>query len=54
MHVERDDAVAKLWLDPVRLATSRSFNGAELGRIQRLVEEHEQEFGRRWREHFER
>jgi len=29
IHVERDEHVAKLWLDPVRLAASKSFAGGQ-------------------------
>lgn len=36
VHVERDQHVAKFWLDPVRLAASGGFNAKELGRIQNL------------------
>ncbi|MEW5949806.1 MAG: DUF4160 domain-containing protein [Thermodesulfobacteriota bacterium] len=30
IHVERDDRVAKFWLDPVRLQSSGGFNRLEL------------------------
>lgn len=29
VHVERDDKIAKFWLDPIRLQMSRGFNRAE-------------------------
>jgi len=35
VHIERDVNVAKVWLDPVRLAGSGGFRSAEIGRIQR-------------------
>jgi hypothetical protein len=37
VHVERDDRIAKFWLDPVRLQTSGGFSRAEIGRIQKLM-----------------
>lgn len=37
IHIERDDQIAKFWLDPVRLAKSGGFNRAELGDIEKLV-----------------
>ena len=40
VHVERDDAVAKYWLDPVRLQRGVGFDRVELRRIHRLVEQH--------------
>lgn len=35
VHVERDDAVAKFWLEPVRLQQSAGFRRVELHRIHR-------------------
>jgi len=37
VHVQRDDAVAKYWLDPVRLQDSTGFSRTELARIEALV-----------------
>jgi len=54
IHVERDDAKAKFWLDPVRLERSTGFGSAELNKIQRLVDEHVAEMRRRWDEYFGR
>ena len=52
VHVERDVNVAKFWLDPVRLSGSGGFRRAEIGRLQRLVEEHQAELLRSWDEFF--
>ncbi len=52
IHVERDASVAKFWLDPVRLASSGGFRSAEIGRMQRLVDEHKEELLRSWNEFF--
>ncbi len=40
IHVAREDNEAKFWLQPVGLAASYGFKGAELARIHALVEEH--------------
>ena len=53
VHIERDDKVAKFWLDPVRLQISRGFSSKELNRIRKLVEENQEDFQRRWNEYFE-
>ena len=37
IHVERDDNVAKVWLDPVRLHSSGGFTRIEIGQIEKLV-----------------
>lgn len=43
IHVARDDAEAKFWLDPVSLAANFGFRAAELRDIERLVAEHREE-----------
>ena len=52
IHVERDNDTVKFWLDPVRFQRSRGFSRHELNRIQRLVEEHNEELLRSWDEYF--
>jgi hypothetical protein len=52
VHVERDDQVAKFWLEPVRLQHSRGFSRSELHRIQRLVEEHQAQLLESWNVYF--
>lgn len=52
MHVERDDNTAKFWLDPVRLQNSGGLRGAEINRIQKLVEENQEDLLRSWHEYF--
>jgi hypothetical protein len=52
VHVERDDRVAKFWLDPVRLASSGGFSRVELGRIHALVAEHRDALTEKWHDYF--
>lgn len=52
IHVEREDDVAKFWLEPVRLQSSKGFSRAELARLQRLVERHRAQLLRAWNEFF--
>lgn len=52
VHVEREDRVAKFWLDPVRLHRSGGFPRVELQRIQGLVARHEIDLTRSWNEFF--
>ncbi len=54
VHVQREDRVAKFWLDPVALAKTGGFKAAELNRIARLVHDHQQEFLEKWHEFFGR
>jgi len=52
VHVERDDAVAKFWLEPVRLERSSGFGSAELRRIRRLVLANRDTILRAWYAYF--
>ncbi len=52
VHVEREHAQAKFWLDPVRLHASVGFGRVELGRIEATVAEHDDRFLGAWRDYF--
>jgi hypothetical protein len=52
IHVERDDAEAKFWLEPILLEHSHGFGSKEINRIRRLVEEHDQELLESWHAFF--
>jgi hypothetical protein len=54
VHVEREDNIAKFWLDPIRLQRSRGFNRVELRRIQRLIDEHYAQLLEAWHGYFGR
>jgi hypothetical protein len=54
VHVERDSAVAKFWLVPVRLDKSKGFASTELNRIQRIVEEQNSILLEEWHGYFDR
>ncbi|HHJ20386.1 MAG TPA: DUF4160 domain-containing protein [Gammaproteobacteria bacterium] len=54
VHVERDDKVAKFWLDPVRLQRSGGFNRSEISRIHRMVEENSTALKEDWNDYFGR
>jgi hypothetical protein len=52
VHVRRDRATAKFWLDPVRLANSRRLPDHELRTIYTLIEENRETILEAWHEHF--
>ena len=54
IHVQRDDAMAKYWLKPVRLDYSIYFRPVELRRIQAIIEEHRDIILENWNEYFGR
>lgn len=54
VHVSKGDGVAKLWLEPVRLAYARGLTPAELRRLRELTRDHARTFVERWHEVFGR
>jgi hypothetical protein len=52
IHVEREAAIAKYWLSPVRLAKSGRFGSRELREVERMIVEHEPRLLEAWNEHF--
>lgn len=52
VHIERDDKVAKFWLEPARLQTSGGFSRTEIRRIQELVKAHADELKEAWNAYF--
>jgi len=52
IHVERDDKVAKFWLDPVRLQSSGGFSRTEISRIHKIVGENAGELVEAWNDYF--
>ncbi len=52
VHVEREDKIAKFWLDPIRLQRSGGFSRSEIGRIQKLVSAHHERLLEAWNEYF--
>lgn len=51
VHVEREDKVAKIWIDPVVVERDGRFRSAELNDIVRLVLEYRQELLAAWQKH---
>jgi hypothetical protein len=54
IHVERDDKVAKYWLDPIRLQNSGGFNRFELRQIRSIIEDNQVPLLEAWNEFFGR
>jgi hypothetical protein len=52
VHIEREDCVAKFWLDPVRLQSSGGLSRIEIRHIERLVSRHQSELMEAWDEYF--
>jgi len=54
IHIERDDKVAKFWLDPIRLQNNGGFNRVELRQIRSIIEDNQEIFMEAWNEYFSR
>ena len=54
IHVERDEKIAKFWLDPIRLQNSGGFNRFELKQIQAIIVENRDALMETWNEYFSR
>jgi hypothetical protein len=52
VHVERDDKVAKFWIDPVRLQMSGGFGRAEIARIHKIIVSNSERLTEAWNEYF--
>lgn len=52
VHIERDDNVAKFWLAPPRLQEAGGFNRKEINRIERIIEDHQEQLMDSWNEYF--
>lgn len=54
IHIERDDRVAKYWLDNMELASSYGFKSYELTELRSLVIANKKLFLEKWYEFFSR
>jgi len=54
VHVERDDKIAKFWLDPIRLQSSGGFNRIEISKMHKIIKEHHSQLLEAWNEYFGR
>ncbi len=52
IHVERDEKIAKFWLDPIRLQMSGGFNRTEITRINKIIIENHTLLTEAWNEYF--
>ncbi len=52
VHIERDDKIAKVWLDPIRLHSSGGFNRAEISKILKIIEDKRESMMEVWNDYF--
>ena len=51
VHVEREHATCKFWLEPIELARSHGFSARELNTIRRLINAHRPAILEAWHDH---
>ncbi len=51
IHIQRDQSLAKFWLNPVTLASSKHFAASELTVLRQHVEHHLQALREAWNEY---
>lgn len=53
IHIVNANGEAKFWLEPIiSLAAYYKLNSKELNKIHKIVEEHKNEFIKKWKKHF--
>lgn len=52
VHIEKDNKIAKFWLNPVRLENSGRFNRYEINYLFKVVVEYNEHLIRSWNEYF--
>ena len=52
IHIQRDNMLAKFWLNPVSLASSMRFSAKELRKLEMLETENENTLMEAWNEYF--
>ena len=52
VHIEADENIAKVWLDPIRLENSGGFSRSDINRILFIVKEHQIELMEAWNVYF--
>jgi len=52
VHVDRGGSTAKVWLEPVAIASNAGFTAREVGDVLRLVRTHQQKLLEAWRGFF--
>ncbi len=52
IHIQRDNSLAKFWLNPISLASSTRFTAKDIRDLQKLVEQHKSTLMEAWNEYF--
>lgn len=52
VHIEKNDSVAKFWIQPIKLAKNHGFKQPELNKVIKLLFENQNLVVEAWNEHF--
>ncbi len=53
VHVRRAEDSCKFWLDPIALAYNDGMKSSEIGDLEAIVREKQEEFLRKWHDYFD-
>ncbi|MDX9819511.1 MAG: DUF4160 domain-containing protein [Desulfococcus multivorans] len=54
VHIEADENIAKVWIDPIRLDNSGGFSRSEINKILSIIEEKQVQLMEAWNDFFGR
>jgi len=52
IHIQKENKVAKFWLNPITIAKSNKFNAKELKEIEKIIKQNLDELLGAWNEYF--
>jgi Domain of unknown function (DUF4160) len=52
IHIEKGDATAKIWLNPIELEYNYGFNSRELNQILRIIIDYQNTLIKSWNDYF--
>lgn len=52
VHIERDDKIAKVWLEPLRLCSSGGYKRSEISTILKIIEQNREIMMEAWNDYF--
>lgn len=53
VHIEHDDKIAKVWIEPIRLHYSGGFSRTEIARIIRIIITYKEQILEAWNDYFD-
>ena len=52
IHIEKGDATAKIWLEPIEIENNYGFNSKEIKQILQIIQDNQLKFIQSWYDYF--